>query len=245
MTLRDFFDENKTAALAFSGGMDSSYLLYAANAFGARVQPYFIKTAFQPQRELDLALGFCGSLGISLKVLECDIFAVPEVAVNTQTRCYHCKKALFKTLLEQATRDGFPIVTDGTNASDNENERPGMRALSELSIRSPLRECGLSKEDVLRLSAEAGLPIKPSYSCLATRIPHGSAITGELLSRALGAENALLSMGFSDFRARVFHNAVKLEIKADQMQEAISQRDAIIEALAPFCDTVLLDLRAR
>ena len=107
------------------------------------------------------------------------------MASNPPDRCYHCKRSLFTALLAAAKADGFPVVLDGSNASDDAGDRPGMRALRELEVRSPLRECGLTKSDVRRLAREAGLPVwdKPSYACLATRVPTGTAITREDLGR--------------------------------------------------------------
>lgn len=245
MTLKDYFAKNPSAALAFSGGADSSYLLYEAHRLGANLQPYFVKSEFQPQFELDGALLFCERLGVKLKVLNIDILDLPKVVLNSDDRCYHCKTAMLKLLRRRAEMDGYKMVLDGTNASDDAAERPGMRALVEFGVRSPLRMCGLTKDDILRRSREAGLQEKASYSCLATRIPHGQTITKELLSRIEGAENALIGLGFTDFRVRVFHDTAKLEMKADQMSDALTHRDEINTLLAPFFDTVMLDMRAR
>ena len=139
MTLSEFFKEHPRAALAFSGGADSSYLLYAARQAGAQVQPYFVKTAFQPQFELHDAQRLCDELGVELMVLYRDVLSHDEVCKNPADRCYHCKRVIFEALLEQAARDGYDVVLDGTNASDDAGDRPGMRALAELCVYSPLR----------------------------------------------------------------------------------------------------------
>lgn len=247
MELRDFFQECPKVALGFSGGVDSAYLLYAALDHGAQVRPYFIKTAFQPQFELEDARRLCAQLGVELTVLELDVLQIPGVAENPPDRCYHCKRALFGRLRQQAQADGYPVLIDGTNASDDAGDRPGMRALGELSVRSPLRECGITKAQVRALSKEAGLFTwdKPAYACLATRVPTGEAITPETLRKVEAAEAALFSLGYSDLRVRVFHGAARLQLPGQQLEQAAKEREAISQALAPWFDTVLLDLKER
>lgn len=247
MELRDFFQECPKVALGFSGGVDSAYLLYAALDHGAQVRPYFIKTAFQPQFELEDARRLCAQLGVELTVVELDVLQVPGVAENPPDRCYHCKRALFGRLRQQAQADGYTVLIDGTNASDDAGDRPGMRALGELSVRSPLRECGITKAQVRALSKEAGLFTwdKPAYACLATRVPTGEAVTPETLRKVEAAEEALFSLGYSDLRVRVFHGAARLQLPGQQLEQAAKEREAISQALAPWFDTVLLDLKER
>ena len=247
MELRDFFQECPKVALGFSGGVDSAYLLYAALDHGAQVRPYFIKTAFQPQFELEDARRLCAQLGVELTVLELDVLQVPGVVENPPDRCYHCKRALFGRLRQQAQADGYTVLIDGTNASDDAGDRPGMRALGELSVRSPLRECGITKAQVRALSKEAGLFTwdKPAYACLATRIPTGTPITRKDLKRVERAECALEALGFRDFRVRLFHGAARLQLPGQQLERAAKERERILQALAPWFDTVLLDLKER
>ena len=247
MELRDFFQECPKVALGFSGGVDSAYLLYAALDHGAQVRPYFIKTAFQPQFELEDARRLCAQLGVELTVVELDVLQVPGVVENPPDRCYHCKRALFGRLRQQAQADGYTVLIDGTNASDDAGDRPGMRALGELSVRSPLRECGITKAQVRALSKEAGLFTwdKPAYACLATRVPTGEAVTPETLRKVEAAEEALFSLGYSDLRVRVFHGAARLQLPGQQLEQAAKKREAISQALAPWFDTVLLDLKER
>lgn len=247
MELRDFFQECPKVALGFSGGVDSAYLLYAALDHGAQVRPYFIKTAFQPQFELEDARRLCAQLGVELTVVELDVLQIPGVAENPPDRCYHCKRALFGRLRQQAQADGYTVLIDGTNASDDAGDRPGMRALGELSVRSPLRECGITKAQVRALSKEAGLFTwdKPAYACLATRVPTGEAIAPETLRKVEAAEEALFSLGYSDLRVRVFHGAARLQLPGQQLEQAAKEREAISQALSPWFDTVLLDLKER
>ena len=222
MTLREFFAANPSVALAFSGGTDSAYLLWAAVQAGAAVQPYFVRSAFQPRFELEDARRLCAQLGLSLRVLDCDVLAQPEIAANPPDRCYYCKRALFTRLLDAAREEGYPLVIDGTNASDVEDDRPGMRALRELGVRSPLREAGLRKCDVRRLSAQAGLFTagKPSYACLATRIPSGTAIEPAMLETVEQAEGLLAGLGYRNFRVRLRPWGALLQFDESQHADA-------------------------
>lgn len=247
MELQDFFAQAPKAALGFSGGTDSAYLLYEAHRLGAQVQPYYIKTAFQPAFELRDARRLCEQLGVNLKIIELDILSVDSVRTNPQNRCYHCKTALFGALRAQALADGYTLLIDGTNASDDAGDRPGMRALQELSVRSPLRECGITKAEVRRRSQEAGLFNwdKPAYACLATRIPTGQELNAGILGRVEQAEDALFALGFTDFRVRVFHGAARLQFPAQQMGEALRRKNEVIGAIKPYFEPVLLDLQGR
>ncbi|MFR5880964.1 MAG: TIGR00268 family protein [Cloacibacillus evryensis] len=191
MELNDFFKENPRAALAFSGGTDSAYLLYMALKCGAQVRPYYVKTPFQPRFELDDALRLARELGTELTVIEYDILDDGLIAANPADRCYHCKKKLFGLLLrERAANDGFPLIIDGTNASDEAGERPGMRALCELGVRLPLRECGLTKTEIRARSRTAGLFTwdKPALCLPCDACAGGRRIDRELLQRVEAAE---------------------------------------------------------
>ena len=158
MDLNEFFKEHNKVALAFSGGVDSSYLLYAAIKSGAQVRAYYVNAAFQPQFELDDAMRLAKQLNADMKVLTADVLSNETVVKNPSDRCYHCKNVIFNMILAEAKKDGFTVLMDGTNASDAEDDRPGMRALRELCVYSPLRICGLTKTEIRRRSKkEAGL----------------------------------------------------------------------------------------
>lgn len=247
MTLLAFFKENPKAALGFSGGVDSSYLLYAGVQAGADIHPYYIKTAFQPQFELDDAERLCAQLGVPLTVLELDVLKNEAVTANPPDRCYHCKTALFGALSVQALADGYTLLLDGTNASDDAGDRPGMRALKELHVCSPLRECGLTKTEIRRLSREAGLFTwdKPAYACLATRIPSGDAITAEKLLATERAEAFLFSLGLTDFRVRNYRGAARLQFPEAQLNAVLAHRAEILQELKKDYPAVLLDLEVR
>lgn len=247
MTLLAFFKENPKAALGFSGGVDSSYLLYAGVQAGAEIHPYYIKTAFQPQFELDDAERLCAQLGVPLTVLELDVLKNEAVTANPPDRCYYCKTALFGALSARALADGYTLLLDGTNASDDAGDRPGMRALKELHVCSPLRECGLTKAEIRRLSREAGLFTwdKPAYACLATRIPSGDAITAEKLLATERAEAFLFSLGLTDFRVRDYRGAARLQFPEAQLNAVLAHRAEILQELKKDYPAVLLDLEVR
>lgn len=247
MTLQAFFQANPRAALAFSGGVDSAYLLWAGRHWGCDLTAYYVRTAFQPEFEYEDARRLAEEVGVPLRVVEADILSVPLAAANGPDRCYHCKRALFALLWEAARRDGHTLLLDGTNASDDAGDRPGLRALRELEVRSPLRECGLTKAEIRAQSKEAGLFTwnKPAYACLATRIPTGTAITAGDLERVEAAEGALFALGFTDFRVRLLSGAARIQLPADQWDRASEQREAIRKALSPRFDAVLLDLETR
>ena len=247
MTLADYFHAHPRAALAFSGGVDSAYLLWAGRHWGCDLTAYYVRTAFQPEFEFRDARRLAEAVGVPMVVVEADILSVPLAAANGPDRCYHCKRALFTKLWEQARRDGHTLLLDGTNASDDAGDRPGMKALRELAVESPLRLCGLTKADVRAASKEAELFTwdKPAYACLATRVPTGQAITKEDLARVEKSEDALFALGFTDFRVRLLADAARIQLPEDQWDRAAGQRKKILAALKPWFSAVTLDLETR
>lgn len=247
MTLKEFFDTNPKAALAFSGGTDSVFLLHEAVKYGADVKAYYVKSAFQPQFELDDALKAAEEFGAKMEVLEVDVLKNDEVTRNPADRCYHCKKVVFGTIAKAAAGDGYRILLDGTNASDDDSDRPGSRVLRELSVLSPLRLCGLTKDRIRELSREEGIFTwnKPAYACLATRIPTGTVITQDLLKNTELAENYLFSEGFTDFRVRYLNGAAKIQVTKDQLMTLIERREKIVKELGQWYMDVYLDLKTR
>ena len=247
MRLKQFFAETPRAAVAFSGGTDSAFLLWAAKQYGCDIQAYFGKTAFQPAFELADARRLVRELNIPMTVIEADVFSVAGAVANGTDRCYHCKRALFTLLWQQVRADGHTLLLDGTNASDDAGDRPGMRALRELMVRSPLRECGLTKEDMRRQSRAAGLFTwnKPAYACLATRVPIGTPITQAALEKVERAEDTMTRLGFTDFRVRLLENGARIQVTNAQLSRVLEQRQAILDALASDFKTILLDLTPR
>lgn len=246
MNLKTFFDENKKSAIAFSGGTDSSFLLYAAKNYGCDVRAYYIHSPFQPEFELEDAKRIATQLNVDLKILTYNILENQQVQKNPANRCYFCKKNILKKIINQAKSDGYSVILDGTNASDDVNDRPGMKALTELNVLSPLRICGITKTDVRRLSKEAGLFTykKPSYACLATRIPTGHEIQKEDLMKVEKAESILSEMGFQNFRIRMYRYEVgvaSLETEERQWKYAQDNLDKIEKMLIPWFDRVILE----
>ncbi len=247
MKLREFFDINKNVAIAFSGGADSAYLLYEAAHSSADICAYYVKSDFQPEFELDDARRMARELNVTLKIITADVLNSKEITSNPTNRCYYCKKRIFSAIIAEAENAGFNVIADGTNASDKASERPGMKALEELSVRSPLREYGLTKDDVRRLSREAGLFTwdKPAYACLATRITEGEIITREKLRRTEMSEAFLASLGFKNFRIRSLGDTAKIQIPDNQLAKLISLKNQITSELKKYYSSVLLDLEER
>lgn len=245
--LKDFFKTHPKAAIAFSGGTDSGYLLAAAVRSGADVRPYYIKTAFQPQFELEDALRLTKELGVKPEIITADILNEADVALNRADRCYRCKRFLFSLLKERAVKDGYHLILDGTNASDDADDRPGMKALRELNIQSPLRLCGITKDEVRILSKREGLFTwnKSAYACLATRVPCGTIIKAETLALVERAETNLAKLGFSDFRIRIRGGAALLQVPEAQMEKVLQKKEDIRALLANGFSSVMLDLKAR
>ena len=246
-SLQEFFAVHPRVAIAFSGGVDSVYLLYAAVACGCEVCAYYVSTQFQPAFELQDAKRAAQEIGSPLKIIELDALASETVRQNPANRCYYCKKVIFGTILAAAATDGFCVLVDGTNASDDAADRPGMQALRELQVLSPLQSCGIEKSQIRALSREAGLFTwdKPAYACLATRVPTGTPLTAKTLLAVEKAESALHAMGFSDLRVRTCGTQAKLQLPADQMQKALLNRNKILQKLSGDFTEVVLDLKSR
>lgn len=180
------FDTNVRYGLAFSGGVDSSLLLAEMARAGVDVKAYLVQTAFLAPFEMDDARRVAETVGAPLEVIDLDILSHADVCANPENRCYLCKTVIFTTILGRMAEEGRTMLCDGTNATDDPARRPGMRALTELGVRSPLREAGLTKDMIRERARELGLPTaeKPSYSCYATHVPAGEPLTAASLARA-------------------------------------------------------------
>jgi len=201
------------AAVAFSGGVDSSLLLAAAaKALPGKTTAVLVKPPYFPERELDTAREVARRLGISLALIGMDF---PEsLRNNPEDRCYLCKGLIFSKIIDFSRRENRGSVLDGSNTSDMQVHRPGRKALEELKVRSPLGECGFSKEDVRSLAKKWKLPVwnKPAYPCLLTRFPHRTAVDEQMLDRADRAEQYFISEGFPVVRVRIHGDLARIEI---------------------------------
>lgn len=245
--LARFFRDHPDVALAFSGGVDSAYLFYAASRHARSMQAFYVNSPFQPRFELEDARRLAAALDRPLTVIDLDIFSCPEAVEGGARRCYYCKRTIFTALWDKAREQGFSLLLDGNNASDDAGDRPGMQACRELDVISPLRDCGLTKSDIRRLSRAAGLFTwdKPSYSCLATRVAQDQPLRPELLRRIEAGESILFKLGFSDFRLRVRGEDALLQVTREQMERARASWDEIVSALTPYFSEIRLDRQAR
>ncbi len=247
MELKEFFQQHPKAALAFSGGADSAFVLYTAVQCGADIAPYFVKSQFQPEFERADARRLAAQLGVTLHELDVDVLQFDDVTANPANRCYFCKRRIMGAIRAAAAADGYTVLLDGTNASDDGGDRPGMQVLREAHILSPLRLCGVTKAEVRRRSRDAGLFTwdKPAYACLATRVPTGERITGGKLAAVERSEAYLFSLGCTDFRVRLRDGGALLQFTQKQQAAAHAQWDAIVAGLSGDFSVIRLDPKAR
>lgn len=242
MNLKEFFAQNNKVAIAFSGGVDSSYLLYAAKEYGVDVKAYYVKSQFQPKFEYDDATRLVNELDVPLKIIELDVLSFDDVCRNDDKRCYYCKQRIFTSIIQNALEDGYTTILDGTNASDDAGDRPGMKALEELMVLSPLRMCGITKDEVRALSKKANLFTwaKPAYACLATRIKPNETIALQALQKVEKSEMLMMNMGFISHRVRVSNNVATILVKDEQKELLDIKRDEILLKLQNDFDKIIL-----
>lgn len=235
--------------VAFSGGVDSAYLAWAAaRALGDRALAVTADSASYPDTHRQLALRVAREFGLRHEIIRTDELARPEYRANPANRCYHCKTELYSTLTALAQARGIAAVADGSNADDRGDYRPGRQAAREFGVRSPLDEAGLTKDDIRALSRAAGLPTwdEPASACLSSRIPYFHEVTEEKLRQVEQAEAAVRALGFRVFRVRHHDSVARLEVARDEMARAIEPGMAaqLTEALkAAGYEFVALDLQ--
>ena len=232
--LKDSIAALGSLAVAFSGGVDSTFLLTAAHeVLGDNAIAVTCRNAFVPAWEFTEAADFCRDRGIRHIVVDVDPLADGRCVSNPPDRCYWCKRLIFDALIDTARANGIAYVAEGSNMDDLGDYRPGLRTIDELGVLSPLRGAGLSKAEIRLLSRELGLPTwnKPSYACLASRIAYGEEITTDKLRRVERAEAYLTGLGFAGLRVRVHGQLARIEVPQDQIAAvaAESARSEIVQ----------------
>ncbi len=223
--LQQLLQEVDNVAIAFSGGVDSTFLLKVAHqTLGNKVLAITALSDLFPVREMDEARDFTATNGIRHIVYEMDEFKIEGFAENPQNRCYLCKKSLFVQFKKIAAEHGIIHLAEGSNVDDDGDYRPGMMAIRELGILSPLREAGFTKSEIRLLSREMGLPTweKPSFACLASRFPYGETITREKLKAVERCEQLLFDLGFRQVRVRHHGPLARIEVDPGEMGKLMS-----------------------
>lgn len=211
--------------VAYSGGVDSSYLAYKAHqVLGERSLAVTAESASVPSRQRRMAALIVDKFGLNHRIVYSHELERPEYSANPFDRCYYCKDELFTILQDVARESGFKTILDGLNSDDTGDFRPGRKAGEEHQVRSPLLEAGLNKNEIRELSRRAGLPTAdlPASACLSSRFPYGTEITEELLQRVDRGEEALREMGFEIFRVRHHDHMVRLEFGPEDLRKALS-----------------------
>lgn len=223
--LCDLLAEQDRLAVAFSGGVDSTFLLKVAHdVCGNGVLALTASSCTFPQREVDEAVAFCGMQGIDHVVFSSEELDIEGFSDNPPDRCYLCKKELYGKMTALCQKQGIEMIVDGTNADDLSDYRPGQQAKQEYGIRSPLCEVGLGKPSIRALSHMLGLETydKQSFACLASRIPYGDPITPDILAAVDSAEQFLLDRGFRQVRVRVHKDSARIELAPDQITDMLA-----------------------
>ena len=213
-----------SVAVAFSSGVDSTFLLQVAHkVLGDKAIAVTARSCSFPVRELNEAKDFCRAKGIEHIIVESEELSIDGFSQNPKNRCYLCKKELFAKIKNIAAERGIAFVAEGSNTDDNGDYRPGLIAVAELEVKSPLREAELSKAEIRQLSKEMGLPTwdKQSFACLSSRFVYGETITEEKLSMVDKAEQRLLDLGFHQVRVRIHGNIARIEIDRSEFEKII------------------------
>ncbi len=247
--LKNYLKSLKSVAVAFSGGVDSTFLLQAAiNTLGDKVIAVTASSCSFPERELNEAKKFCAEKGIKHIIVKSEELDIEGFRQNPKNRCYLCKHELFEKILKIAKENNITAVVEGSNIDDNGDYRPGLIAVQELGIKSPLRQVELNKEEIRQLSKALGLATwnKQSFACLSSRFVYGETINEEKLKMVDKAEQLLLDLGFHQVRVRIHGMLARIEILPDEFDRLMSNnvRNIIYSSFKEFGFTyVTLDLK--
>lgn len=244
--LKEYLRSLESAAVAFSSGVDSTFLMYAAKeALGENVMAVTSASCLFPKRELDEAISFCRENSIKQEIIKSEELTIEGFSHNPKDRCYICKKELFKKIRSIADKYGIKEVAEGSNLDDNGDYRPGLKAIEELNIKSPLRHIGFTKKEIRILSGYLGLPTrdKPSFACLATRIPYGEEITEKKLNMVDQAEQYLIDLGFHQLRVRSHGDLARIELEPHEFEGFMKVRTDVHTRLKEIgFDYITLDI---
>ena len=234
--LKSYLKTMDSVAVAYSSGVDSTFLLQIAKeVLGDRVLAVTASSEAFPRRELEAAKEFCRKEQIRHIIFDFPALELAEFRRNPENRCYFCKKAIFEEISRIARENGIKKVAEGSNLDDNRDYRPGMQAIRELGIKSPLRFAQLNKQEIRELSRQMGLPAwdKPSYACLASRFTYNEAITAEKLHMVEEAEELLLKLGFAQMRVRVHGQMARIEVLPQDFERLVEEniRSMIVQTL--------------
>ena len=246
-SLKNILKSLESVIIAYSGGVDSTFLSKVAfDVLGEKAFAVTAKSETYPLSEFQEAIKYAQEIGIKHEVIVSEELDIPEFSHNPVNRCYYCKKELFLKLKEFALERGFKRVVDGSNLDDVDDYRPGMQALAELDIRSPLKEAGLTKADIRELSKGLGLPTwdKPSFACLSSRFPYGNEITREKLKAVGEGEIFLRSLGFRQLRVRHHDKIARIEVNEEDIKLLLNNRKEIVKKFKELGYTyITLDLQ--
>lgn len=237
--LKTYLMELGSIAVGYSSGVDSTFLIKVAHeVLGDKAMAITVASSLFPKREMNEAIKFCRDNGIKHRIIEVDELGIPGFSENPTNRCYICKKDLFTRITEVANSEGISYVAEGSNMDDNGDYRPGLQAVAELGIKSPLRYVELYKDEIRTLSKAMDLPTweKPSFACLASRFVYGEQITKDKLRMVEQAEELLLANGFKQFRVRIHGLVARIEVLPEELPRFLdaSFRSKVVDSLKSY-----------